>query len=263
MKIIKRILLVTIILYVILCGGMYFFQEKLLFNPTVLNKEFAFSFDRKHEELNIPVDTDISLNALYFKADTSDGVILYCHGNSGSVNGYGDYAEIYNEMNQDYFVFDYRGFGKSDGNIHSQENFFQDAQKMYDFLKTKFTEDKITIIGYSMGTSIASYLSANNSPKQTILLAPFYSMLDMMSRRYSYVPSFLLKYPLKSYYFVEKSKSPVFIFHGKNDETVPFDSGVKFKKHLQAKDAFYSLENQDHNGIDKNENYLKNVKKWF
>ena len=52
------------------------------------------------------------------------------------------------------------------------DNFYSDCQTVYDFLKTRYPEDSITVIGYSLGTALASHLSASNKPKQTILIDP-------------------------------------------------------------------------------------------
>lgn len=259
LRFLKRIIIILVVLYGLLCGGMYFFQERLMFKPIVLSQEFKFEFERPFKELEINVESGVNLHALLFKADSSKGIIVYNHGNSGSVRGYGDYAEIYNPLGYDFLVYDYRGYGKSGGEISSQDQFFKDAQAVYNFAKRDFADSQIVVIGYSMGTAPASFLAGNNKPKQTILLAPFYSMLDMMDRNYPYVPSFLLNYPLESHTYVAKAKSPVAIFHGNADETIPFDSAKKFKKHLKAKDRFTELPKQGHKNMDRNEIYLKEL----
>jgi len=256
-RFLKRILILLVVLYGLLCGGMYFFQERLMFKPIVLSQEFKFEFERPFKELEINVESGVNLHALLFKADSSKGIIVYNHGNSGSVRGYGDFAEIYNPLGYDFLVYDYRGYGKSEGAIESQEQFYSDAQVVYDFVKKEFADSQIVVIGYSMGTAPAAYLAGNNKPKHTILLAPFYSMLDMMDRNYPYVPSFLLNYPLESHRLVDKASSPVAIFHCTSDETIPFASAEKFKKHLKSKDQFFILEGQAHKNVDRNESYLK------
>lgn len=260
MKVIKRILFTLGILYLVLCAGMYFFQESLMFKPNVLKKEFTFDFKRSFEEIYIPVEGGIKLHALLFKADSSNGIIVYNHGNSGSVRGYGDFAEIYNPLGYDFLVYDYRGYGKSGGEIESQDKFYSDAQEVYDYAKKQYADSQIVVIGYSMGTAPASYLAGTNKPKQTILLAPFYSMLDMMDRNYPYIPSFLLNYPLESHSFISKAKSPVAIFHGTKDETIPLESAQKFKKHLKKKDQFVILEKQAHKNVDRNQVYYNELK---
>jgi alpha-beta hydrolase superfamily lysophospholipase len=260
LRFIKRVVVTLGVLYVLLCIGMYFFQEKLMFKPIVLSETFSFDFKRSFKEVKIPVDSDVNLHALVFRADSAKGIIVYNHGNSGSVRGYGDFAEIYNPLGYDFLVYDYRGYGKSEGAIESQEQFYSDAQVVYDFVKKEFADSQIVVIGYSIGTAPAAYLAGNNKPKHTILLAPFYSMLDMMDRNYPYVPSFLLNYPLESHKLVDKASSPVVIFHGTSDETIPLASAEKFKKHLKSKDQFFILQGQAHKNVDRNESYLKILK---
>src|SRR6188768_352211 len=97
-------LLTTIlVIYILLCGLLYFFQEKFIFFPQKLNKEYRFQFDRKFEEKNIETKDGIILNGLLFRADSSKGLIFYLHGNAGSLYSWGDVAKTYTDLNYDVF----------------------------------------------------------------------------------------------------------------------------------------------------------------
>ena len=58
-KSILHIFKILIILYIVVCGLLYFIQEKLIFFPDKLKKEYKFGFNQNFEELlnrasNIP-----------------------------------------------------------------------------------------------------------------------------------------------------------------------------------------------------------------
>src|SRR4051812_47900948 len=159
-KIITRIIATIAILYLCICGLMYFFQEKLIFIPEKLAKDYHFRFNQKFEELNIKTDDHTSLNGLLFKADSSKGLIFYLHGNAGSLATWGNVAKTYTDLNYDVFILDYRGYGKSEGTITSQAQIYSDVQAVYDTLKSTYDEHKIIVLGYSIGTGPAAELAS-------------------------------------------------------------------------------------------------------
>lgn len=250
-------------LYIILCTGMYFLQEKLIFHPKKLAADYVFKFEQKFEELNIPVSDNKKINGLLLKCpgDTAKGLIFYLHGNAGTLETWGDIGKYYAPMGYDVFVMDYRGFGKSEGEIYSQEQFFTDAQTVYNELKKKYNENNIVIIGYSIGTGTASWLASQNNPKLLVLQAPYYSITDMMHHTYPFIPDFLLKYKFETFSFIEKTKAPVVIFHGDADEIIYYGSSLKLKEHFKAGDKLITLPGAGHLGMNHNEIYLEVLNK--
>ena len=109
-------------IYILVCILLYLFQEKLIFFPEKLSKEYLFQFDQTFEEKNIKTNDGVILSGLLFKADSSKGVILYLHGNGGSLSSWGDVANTYTELGYDVFIIDYRGYGKSEGVISGKKH---------------------------------------------------------------------------------------------------------------------------------------------
>jgi hypothetical protein len=251
-----KLLGVLVFILIALVGILYFFQEKLIFFPTKLAADYRFTCTQPFEEISINTTGNTKLNGLLFKSDSSKGVIFYLHGNAGALDTWSDIAKTYTDLHYDLFILDYRGFGKSEGNIHSEKQFFDDVQAAYDVMKQRYTENKIVIIGYSIGTGPAAMLAAHNQPKLLILQAPYYSLIDMMQQIYPVIPTFLLKYKFKTYEFVKQTKAPIVIFHGNNDEVIYYGSSVKLKKFLKPSDTLITLEGQTHNGITDNLDYL-------
>ena len=66
-KFIKRALIVGAFVYVLICGLLYFFQEKVLFFPEKLPKSYVYHFNQPFEENSIRINDSISLNTLLFK----------------------------------------------------------------------------------------------------------------------------------------------------------------------------------------------------
>ena len=250
-----------LLFYIVVCLLLFVLQEKIIFFPEKLDKNFKFSFTQKFEEVNLQTEDHKLLNGVLFKSDSPKGLIFYLHGNAGSIHSWGEVAITYTDLNYDVYIVDYRGFGKSEGSITSQEQLFQDLQLAYDEMKTRYSEDKIIVLGYSIGAVLATKIASTNNPKFLILQAPFYSLTDMMRRTYPIIPTFILKYKLRTNEFIKDCKMPIFIFHGNQDEVIYYKSSIKLKKLIKKTDTLITLKGQGHNGMTDNPEYKKEIQK--
>jgi pimeloyl-ACP methyl ester carboxylesterase len=253
-------ILIIAIGYLLICLLLYLFQEKLIFFPQKLTKDYRFGFNQPFEELNITTSDKTQLHGLLFKADSSKGLIFYLHGNAGALDSWGQVARTYTSLNYDVFLLDYRGYGKSGGAIRGQKQLFDDIQTAYDTLKNRYTENRIVVLGYSIGTGPASHVASMNHPSLLILQAPYYSLTDMMRRSYPIIPSFILKYKFETNNYLQRCKSPVVIFHGNQDEVIYYGSSLKLRSCFKQHDTLITLEGQSHNGITDNPVYQAELK---
>ncbi|MBN8701270.1 MAG: alpha/beta fold hydrolase [Chitinophagales bacterium] len=260
-KILLRTLKLVVGLYILICILLYFFQEKLIFFPEKLESDYKFTFDQKFEEVSIKTTDSKFLNAILFKADTSKGVIFYLHGNAGSLRSWGNVAKTYTDLHYDVFMLDYPGYGKSEGAINGQSDFFQDIQNAYDTLKTKYSEDRIIVLGYSIGTGLAAKIASTNNPRLLILQAPYYSLTDMMRHTYPIIPTFILKYKFETDEYIKNCKMPIVIFHGDQDEVIYYGSSLKLQKEFKQQDTLITLHGQGHNGMTDNLDYKLDIQK--
>jgi len=260
-KILLRITSLILIAYVAICALLFFFQEKLLFFPEKLGKDFQFRFNQPFEEITIKTSDHVLLNGLLFKSDLSKGLVFYLHGNAGSLNSWGVVAKTYTDLNYDVFIMDYRGFGKSEGRISTQAQLYQDIQTAYDKLKAKYNESNTIVLGYSIGTGLATYIASKNSPKLLILQAPYYSMTDMMRHTYPIIPTFILKYKFETNVLIKECKMPIVIFHGNQDKVIYYNSSIKLKEGLKKTDTLITLNGQGHNRITYNPEYIAEIKR--
>jgi uncharacterized protein len=261
MRIFIKILITLFAVYITVCVILFVYQEKIIFYPTKLSSNFQFTFPGKFEEINIKTPANKLLNGVLFKADSTKGLIFYLHGNAGALDSWGEVAKTYTDMHYDVFMLDYSGYGKSGGQITSQLQFFEDVQLAYDQMKKKYPENKIIVLGYSIGTGAAADIAANNHPRLLILQAPYYSLTDMMKHNYPVVPIFILKYKFETNKYIQNCKMPVVIFHGEADEVIYYQSSLKLKALLKKTDTLITLHGQGHNGITDNPDYRNAIYK--
>ncbi len=251
----------AVLLYSLYCYYYYRKQEHMLFRSTKLASGYKFDFTQKFHEQFLKTGDGKLLNALYFDADSPKGVILYLHGNAGSLAGWGSLSPKYTQYHYDLYMPDYRGFGKSEGNMVSEQQFYDDVQLAYNELKKKYTEDKIVVLGYSMGTGPATWLAVHNHPKQLILQAPYYSIVDLMKQRTPRLPSFVLKYRLAINEMLPHVACPVLILHGEDDLVINYHASTRLKAFLKPTDQLILFKNQDHGAFTENPEYLSVLKK--
>jgi len=259
-RFILRFILFAFVLYASGCLWIYFNQESLLFHPEKLAKNHSFTFETPFKEFDLKTTDHESLNCLLFSGDsTHKRLVFFLHGNTGNLEDQEGPSAFYTSLGYDFCCFDYRGFGKSSGKITDEAQFFADARLVYNHLKKKYQEEDIVIIGYSVGTGTAALLASENHPKQLVLLAPYYSMIDMAAIRYPYVPSFLVSYPFETFKYIQQVKCPVSIFHGKEDNAIPYNSSKRLAGLMKKGDLFVPLENCDHNGISNQPKFQQKI----
>ena len=262
-KILVRLFLVIFSIYFVTCACLYFFQEGLLFHPKQLKQDYTFNFEDdfsgEFEEMKFKTKDNISLSGILFKAQESKGLVFYLHGNAGTIQGVGKLAESFTSSGYDMFAMDYRGFGKSTGDIQSEKQLISDVQLTYDQLNKRYDEKNIIVVGYSMGTGFATQLTVNNDPKQLILIAPYFSIVDMMTTNYPIVPSFLLKYKLETNLHIQDCNVPVTLFHGTADEVIPFNSSTRLQKLIKRKGKLIRLKGMSHGDVISKPRVLKKM----
>ncbi len=246
MKWIKNIAITLGILYVLMCGILYFFQERVVFNPYKLPEHHSFGVG---EEVEIPLEKDLTMNCLMIKEPNTKGVVLYLHGNRGNI-GFGIYQSRYMKgRGYDIFIPDYRGYGKTESYPSSQVQVLHDVKIMYEYLKRTYEEKNIIIIGYSLGTSMASYLASQYNPKELVLVAPFTSLTDIKNQYLWFTPDFLMKYPLQSEEFLKEVRCPITLVHGTNDRVVAYKYSTELVKIHPERTELITIKGENHRGI--------------
>lgn len=253
--------------YCLLCILLFFFQERLIFFPQKLPLDHTFLLTGDFEERYFQVDETTTIHTLHFYAENPKGVILYFHGNAGSLEGWGDVANDFVQLGYDVLISDYRSFGKSTGKI-SEEGLYQDGQLLYDFLLEKYDPTQITIFGRSLGTGVATHLAANNPAKRLILETPFSNFIDLAQSKFKIFPvKFLSKFKFENNKKNSKIKYPIHIFHGTKDFVIPYQNAVQLKTLLKEEnaesglgDSFITIENGGHNNLFTSKLYWEQLK---
>lgn len=252
-RVVRNIFIVIVGLYFLALCLVYFFQEKLLFHPQVLEQKHQFAFTGSFVEIFIPVDDDVKLHGVLFKAKDSKGLVFYLHGNGGCVDGWGGCAANFTSSGYDLFMLDYRGYGKSGGAIESEAQMNDDTEKAFDFMQKKYKEGTIIIAGYSIGTGPAAHLAAAKNIKALILQAPYYSLTELESEKVPLIPEFVKRYKFNTGNEMLKVNAPIYLFHGTEDKLIPYKHSLKLKETAGDRAVLIPLPGEGHNAINESD----------
>ena len=203
----------------------------------------------KFQEINIPFGGGV-INGLKFSAAEPKGAILFFHGNFGDVSGWGAYGADFAALGYDFYIFDYPGYGKSDGKISSQQQLFASADAMSRYVLAQHPPRKLAMIGYSIGSGIAAQQAAKWNAARLILLAPYFSFERLAHEKIPFVPKFLIRYKIPTAEFLQAARSTqITLIHGAADELIPVHHSYDLAGFLKAGDLFYEIPDAPHNGL--------------
>lgn len=243
-----KILLIVGIVYAGFCLFFYFFQDFFFFRPEKLPSGFQYKYPFPFEEVNFDMEDGGRINGIYFKVPNPRGVVYYLKGNSRSIKGWGKFARDFVSNGYDFFMMDYRGFGKSQGK-RTQTILFSDAQYIFKWLGQRYPEDKIVIFGRSLGSGIAARVASWNNVKMLILDSPYFSFYHNLRRFLFFIPlKQLLRYDIRTDQYLKNISCPVSIIHGDKDRLFPVNQSEELKK-LYPEIQLFKIKGGHHNDL--------------
>lgn len=227
----------------------YIFQHLFFFRPEILPSTFKYSFTFPFEDVQFEMEDGGIIEGIYFKVPNPRGVVYYMKGNSRSIKGWGKFAKDFLSNGYDFFMFDYRGFGKSKGR-RTQTTLFNDAQHIYEWLGTQYPEDKIILYGRSLGSGIAARIASWNKPRLLILDSPYFSFYYFINRFLFLFPlKFILRYDIRTDKYLKTVDCPIYILHGTKDRLFSITHSRNLKNLYPDKITLFEIEHAHHNNL--------------
>ncbi len=214
-------------------------------------------------------------NRLYGYWIASDGsrpglVLIFCHGNKHNLDEYWDRVMMMHQLGANILIFDYRGYGKSEGES-SEQGIYRDADAALDFIFTRgFVSDSIVVMGYSLGNVPAIYLTAKRlNPYRLICEAPFASSnsLTQGSIGLDLPAGWLTTGGFDNAENIKRIATPLLLIHGAKDEFVRWrDNGRVIFENAPRPKRLVLVENGDHNDLPQKlgeANYIALLREWI
>jgi uncharacterized protein len=176
--------------------------------------------------------------------------ILFCHGNAGNITHRAEILEkLHNTADASVLIFDYRGYGKSEGKPN-EAGILSDARAARAWLakREKIPEKDIVVMGESLGGAVAVDLAAKDGAKGLVLISTFTSAPDVAAYHYPIFPvRLLMRTQLDAAGQIANYKGPLLQLHGEADTIVPFKLGRRLFDAANEPKQLLVFPHHDHN----------------
>ncbi len=173
--------------------------------------------------------------------------LIYFGGNSEDItDNIVQLEELFN--NRSIYLINYRGYGKNLGKP-TQQGLFSDAIAIFDQLSQQHSS--ISLMGRSLGSGVAVYLTSKRDIEQLFLLTPYDSIADVAQTHYPLIPvRYLVKDRFDSIVLAKKIKIPTLIVTAEFDQVVPVKHALRLRDHLTEATVTYQLiAGAEHNNV--------------
>ncbi|HTP03955.1 MAG TPA: alpha/beta hydrolase [Nitrospirota bacterium] len=228
-------LLFPLFLFLSGCGSLFFYPKKQLYDNPVA-RQFS------PEDIYFKTSDGLTLNGWFFQAANAEAraTVLVLHGNAENLSTHVNSVLWLVRKGFNLFIFDYRGYGKSQGSPDIK-GVHLDAEAA---LKTVLSlpqvdKEQIIVLGQSIGGAIAVYTVAHTPYKDRIaalVIESTFSSYRLIAREklaqvfitwpFQYPLSYLVSDAYSPIRWIrEVSYVPVLIIHGDQDPVVPMHHG--------------------------------------
>lgn len=255
-------LLAVALVYGGICLFYYLAQERLIFVRTRLSRGYRYRFTWPFQERFIRAVDGADLHALYFPVNEPRGLVLYFHGNTGTLRRWGKRSTRFTKRGLAVLMPEYRGYGKSRGKL-SEDALLADAWQWYLEALKLFPEDQVIVYGRSLGSAMAVPVASRGRPRRLILESPFAAMRDPARHHFRWLPyDQLLRYPFRNDLSIRTIQCPVHIFHGERDQVVPFTSALRLYAAIpgQVVRSFTALPDRHHNDLGRSARFHRELR---
>jgi fermentation-respiration switch protein FrsA (DUF1100 family) len=204
------------------------------------------------EDIRFKTTDNLMLHGWFFRTTEAKGSILVLHGNAQNLGTHVNSVLWLVQAGFNVFIFDYRGYGNSEGKT-SLDGVHKDAEAALETLLSLpgVDQNRVFVLGQSIGGSIAIYLAATTPHRENIraliVESAFVGYRQIAREKMdSFWLTWPFQYPLS--YLVPDTYSairwigkiapiPILILHGSDDAVVPVHHGrLLFDAALQPKD---------------------------
>jgi fermentation-respiration switch protein FrsA (DUF1100 family) len=245
------ILLICLGLYTLLAAFLYATQARHVYFPTGAISATPEHLGVPYEEVAFTTGDKVRLAGWYVPAVHPKGTVLFCHGNGGNISYLLETVKLFRSLEYNLLVFDYRGYGASDG-TPTEEGTYRDAEAAYDYLVKDrgILPGTIVLMGRSLGGSVAAWLAQRHLPPALILESTFTSLSDMAAEVYPYFPvRWMLRFRYATIDRLPDLRCPVLIIHSRADEVIPFRHGRELWEKADEPKAFLEIQGGHNEGF--------------
>jgi fermentation-respiration switch protein FrsA (DUF1100 family) len=179
---------------------------------------------------------NVALQGWFFRAANADApALIWYHGNAGNLTNRAPMCAELARRGISTFVFDYRGFGRSEGGA-SEAALYIDALAAYDYVR-KLGVQRIVLYGESIGGPYAAYVAKERKSgvRAVVIENSFPSLKDLGNTLYAPLPlGWTAPFAMRTSAWLNDAGVPVLVMHGTGDRVIPYALGKKLFDELRV-----------------------------
>lgn len=227
--------LILVIIIILLYHTFLFLEESTLFVPI---RDHIWTPDQPYQD--VIFNQSPTLHGWYFphtEETQTSPIVLFCHGNTGNISYRKYVVDLCHEMHLALFLFDYRGYGRSEGTT-TLDTLKQDGDAAYLYLRQLgYQPNQIIVWGESLGGIVATHVASKYPCHRLLLMATFADLASLALESSSLMNK--VAYPflyLQGESNLERIKlvsAPTLIVHSTEDELIPYSHAEKLYREIK------------------------------
>lgn len=227
------------------------FENKIIFHPSRYPEGYwnPASTGVPAQDVYFMAEDGVKLHGWFIPAPNAVATLLWFHGNAGNLSHRLDNIQRLKPLKLNIFIFDYRGYGRSEGEPDEQ-GIYKDSKAAYKKVLEMDTVsvDSLFFFGRSLGGICAVETAMNYPARGLILESVFTNSADMSKQVLPFIPlGWAIRSKLNAIDKIPHLKLPKLFLHGTRDEIVPYDLGRKLFEQAGDPKSFYPIEGAGHN----------------
>lgn len=205
------------------------FGDRLFYYPTRRDHGAAAELEAQPKDVWLQAPDGPRLHAWWLAPfGKHRGTVVYCHGNAANVTLHARYTEWMCKRGYAVLIFDYRGYGRSEGRP-TREGTVTDALAAIDHALQK-DPGRTIVFGHSLGGAIAIAAAAQRPQVRAVVAEstfPRYRAIAAASAPMlrAFVPLFISDGQDAADYLPKLAGRPLLVIHGEDDHIVPVQLG--------------------------------------
>jgi uncharacterized protein len=236
--------------YVVVVAVMWWFENRLVYHPSKAEDHWEQLQEPGLEDVDFQTADGTKIHAWYLPKTNGDLCTVIFHGNAGNLSNRGELMrKLRDTLGTNTFVFDYPGFGKSEGTPNEQ-SVYASCEAALEWLKAQkgYGAKKLIFYAESIGSGAAIEMAKRHGCAGLILIKGFTTLPKVAKQRFFFVPTEWLM--SNRFHNIEKIPAihcPIMILGSTGDRVVPFSHSEELFAAANEPKAFYRDEGNGHN----------------
>jgi uncharacterized protein len=204
----------------------------------------------RFEDVFFTTQDGLRLHGWFIPHQDARATLVWFHGNAGNISDrLLNIKLLHDRINTNIFIFDYRGYGRSEGTA-SEKGTYLDGEAAINYLlgRDEAAARRLILFGRSLGAAVAAEMAIRFPSLGLILESPFVSIREMARAIFPSLPiAWLLQTRYDTMEKVRLVKTPILVLHGDRDATVPFAQGKRVFEIASHPKKFHRIVGASHN----------------